>query len=348
MTTQLDTTPSENAVILIPNNAEKDTLHRLRLFAKWLDDIHCNWEAPDLAYYRDYLLYSYVGRDGKPLAPSSVRAHLSTIRGRYLELLRNNELRDYLYSLTPNDAQPADRKAFVDETLTRLNNAIDPKQSSVQVITRQDRPDTEQLRLTSMQASNLMAAPGTNTFLGLRDTAIIALMLCTGIREAEVCGLNVVDLKQRLGGELALHVRKGKGRKERLIPYGELEFVLAIVDSWLNIVDIQQGAVFRGFYKGAKKVRPTPLTVRAVNQILNRYPIMIDGELLVIKPHDLRRTYARRLYVAGVDLLAIRDNLGHSDTKTTLGYIGTMNVDARRPPAIYEFDLNALKRAPAE
>jgi integrase len=71
---------------------------------------------------------------------------------------------------------------------------------------------------------------------------------------------------------------------------------------------------------------------------------MIDGELRKVNPHDLRRTYARRLYEAGMDLLAIRDNLGHADSRTTLKYIGTMDIDRRKPPTVYTFDLQALNQ----
>jgi integrase len=93
--------------------------------------------------------------------------------------------------------------------------------------------------------------------------------------------------------------------------------------------------VFHGIYKGGQNVRPTRITVRAIGDILNRYPVSIGGELVLANPHDLRRTYARRCYEAGVPLLAIQQNLGHADSKTTLGYIGTLDADQRRPPSIF-------------
>jgi len=336
--------PSFNVSMLLADTLEKDEHHRIATYARWLDDAGVIWLQPNLAKYRDFLLNDYRGRDGKPLSPNSVKAHLSSIRGRYKALLRDNDTRDRLYNMTPTDASPSDRKALVDEVLKRLSNAIDPGTAPVKVVTRQDVSDDEHLRLTSSQASQLMTLPGTTTLPGLRDTVVIALMLCTGIREAELCALNVPDLRQRLGGSLALHVRHGKGAKERLIPYGELEWCLAIVDRWLENAGIEDGPILRGLYKGGKTVRTTRLTVRAINQILDRYPVMIDGDLRKVHPHDLRRTYARRLYEAGMDLLAIRDNLGHADSRTTLKYIGTMDIDRRKPPTVYTFDLNALRQ----
>ncbi len=327
---------SSNHDVLVPSGAMKDKRHRLTTFSNWLDATGRLWNEPDLAAYRDHLL-------ARGLAHNSVQAHLATVRGRYTMLLMDNGVRDALYSLTPSIASPAERKAFVDEALIRLQNGIDPKAAPVKAATHQDRPDTAHIRLTTEQANVLLAAPGVDTLRGLRDTAMLATMLCTGVREAELCALDVADLRQRLGGALALHIREGKGAKERLVPYGALEWVLVIVDAWLQSAGISQGSVFRGFYKGNQRLRSGRLTVRAVQDILNAYPVTIDGHLVRLNPHDLRRTYARRLYEAQVDLLAIQQNLGHSDSKTTLGYIGRLDADARRPPAVYSFDLSKLK-----
>jgi integrase len=121
--------------------------------------------------------------------------------------------------------------------------------------------------------------------------------------------------------------------------------VLTLVEAWMDAAQITGGAVFRGFYKGGQSVRSTPLTTRAVQMILASYPIDIDGRRAAVQPHDCRRTYARRLYEAGVDPVRIQQNLGHADLQTTLGYIGTLDVAQRRPPEIYPaFDLSKLGR----
>jgi site-specific recombinase XerD len=229
--------------------------------------------------------------------------------------------------------------------LQRLENAVKPSAAPVKQTVKQDRADSEHLRLTRQQASALIAAPDVHPMTGLCDTALIALILCTGLRETEACSIDVADLRQRLGGELALQVRKGKGSKVCLIPYGELSFCLPLVDAWLRAAGIESGAIFRGFYKGGKHVRATRLTARAVQNIVGSYPLMIDGHLKKVLPHDLRRTYARRLYEAGVDIEGIRQNLGHSDRKTTQGYIGTLGAELRKPPAVYDLDLGGLSEA---
>lgn len=333
---------------LMPTDPTRDQRTRIGIYQDWLQSTNRPWYSPNLTDYRDYLLDEYTSRygayAGQTLSPRSVAAHLSTIRGRYQAILKDNRFRDMLYQMTPDSAAPSDKKALVDEALQRLQNAIDPDVAKVEVITQQDRPDAETLRLTSDQASRLLAAPGVDTLMGLRDTALIALMLCTGVREAELIALDVKDLRQHLGGELALHIRRGKGAKERLIPYGSLDFCLTILDSWLTFAGIESGAVFRGFYKGGKRVRSGRLHVRAVNQIMEKYPVVIAGRSTLVHPHDLRRTYARRLYEAGVDVVAIQQNLGHADLKTTLHYIGELNADKRKPPAVYNFDIGKLRK----
>lgn len=303
-------------------------------FTTWLGDNGNDWTRPDLAAYRDHLLQEH--------APATVAAHLSTIRGQYRRILTDNTTRDTLMAMTPAEASPADKKAFVDEVLIRLENAINPLHSKVTQITHQDRPDAAHLRLTRHQAEALLEGPGVDTLQGIRDTAIIAMLLCTGIREAELCNLDVPDLRQQLGGELALHIREGKGSKERLVVYGELDWCLVVVDAWLKAAGIDDGPVFRGYHNGYRKQRGR-LSVRAVEYIISSYPISVNGKLVTVHPHDCRRTYARQMYDAGMPPMAIQQNLGHASWKTTQGYIGALDAHTRKPAAVYTFDLGKLQ-----
>lgn len=341
MTTELTAPHPDNIrALLIPANANKDVRSRVGKFCDWLTTTGGKPFEPDLGAYRDDLL----GR----LNAATVAAHLSTIRSQYARLLRNNHLRAELYTLAGanlvtqgHEDAPANRAAYVSEALERLRNAIDAKNSSVTVIKSQDRADAAQTRLTKSQAEALLTAPGVVPLERLRDTALIALMLCTGVREAEAINLEVADVRQQLGGELALHIRQGKGSKERLIPYGDLSWVLAVLDKWLAAAGITEGKVFRSFWHGGRVLR-SELSLRAVENIVGKYPVMIKGTLRHVKPHDLRRTYARRLYEAGLDLMSISQNLGHASTKTTELYIGELGAARRRAPGVYSFDLSAL------
>lgn len=296
-------------------------------FIDWMrEDKRTLWDV-DLTAYRDYLL-AVGGNDGNGLAPPSVAAHLSTVRGQYRRILRNKQVKALMYQYASMklqsdgiDDDPANRKAIVDEMRTAIQDAIHPDSATVTVITDQD---PTHLRLTIAQANRLMRQPDK-----LRDQSVIALLLATGIREGELVNVRVGDLRSRMDDStLALFVRKGKGSKKRKVPYGEHEGVLRIIDRWIT----QEGI-------SDNDARVFAITTKTVQRILARYPIMIDGELVTVRPHDCRRTYARRVYEAGMDLTAVQQNLGHVDPRTTLGYIGTLDADARKPKAVFNFDL---------
>jgi len=335
--TQID----ELRAVFMPDLATSVLRQRLNRFLLWVVTSGCSLYMPNLADWRDDLL-----REG--LAPTSVRAYLATVRSRYRELLSGRILRERLYTVAGNQLRgigaedsPANRYALVSEALTCLHNALAPSASRVTVPLQQDRVDTDHLRLSREQAETLLAMPGCTTVMGLRDTALIAILLCTGIREGEVVNLEIADLRQRVNGELGLLVRKGKGSKTRFVPYGGLSWSLIVVDAWLKSAGIMDGVVFRAILRGGH-VQTTAITTRTVQRIVARYPVVIDGERRRVKPHDCRRTYAARQYAAGMDLNALRQNLGHTEVKTTLGYIGDMAIETRRGQAVYNFDIRGL------
>ena len=330
--------PSPNQRFL-QAHPSRDHRHRLRKFVAWLESGQQSWFRADLAHYRDYLLHDCG------LAPSSVSAHLATLRSRYQDLLADNTLRDWLFhSLTNGERastlNPADRKALVDEALLRMQNNINPRRARVRQHQKQDRSDSEHLRLSAAQA-NLLLRDAAARFRqqaplrAARDHAIIALMLCTGLREGEICNLLVEDLYQQLEGEEAIRVRHGKGNKQRLVPYGALIWGLDATDSWLEDASIARGFVFRGLYRGNRRVRPGRLNETSIQRLLRQYPLPLNGRSVVVRPHDLRRTYARRLYEAGMKLEAIQQNLGHESAETTRGYIGRLSIAQRLPQEAY-------------
>jgi len=328
-----------NRQLTIPGDASRTITSRINLYNGWMqaNDRHALTDV-DLAAYRDHLL--------ERMTPRSAAAHLGTIRGQYKKMITDNKTRDLLYEHAASQTDDiVERKAIVDEILQRLTNATDPMNSSVEIPTVQDVEDSEHVRLTRSQAESLLMAPGVDKLIGLRDTAILAVMLCTGIRAAELSALNVDDLRQSYGGELALRVRHGKGDKKRLVPYGDMVWCLAIVDRWMQRAGITAGAVFRGLYRGGRTLRPNRLKVRQIENIVGSYPVMIDGKMQRLAAHDLRRSYAKLLYNGDTDRLAIRDNLGHASVATTDGYIGKMNADDRRPAAVITFDLKLLNGA---
>lgn len=321
---------SDNRAIIFADEPEdRQQKYRLNRYADYLDEISAKWYMPDLKAYSAYL-------KEQGLSAGSRSAHLSTIRMRYVDIVLN---RDPFWTIAKKEA-PGDfvaQKAFVDEIIERLKNAINPRLSRVKTVKVQDRPNN-QIRLTSKQAEALLKAPDSGTLQGLRDRAILALMLATGIREAELCALQVEDLRQRdANGELVLHIREGKGAKERIVYYGPLAGVLGVVDRYLEAAGITAGPVFRGLHQNKRDLRSTPLSVRQVEYILSSYPIRIGKEKKSVKPHDLRRSFARLWFEAGGDLTGLQQNLGHVDQRTTLSYIGSLGAEHRKPPELFKF-----------
>lgn len=321
---------TENAGILCNGVANKDARHRLSRFALYLAHHHLQWWQPDLAGYAEAMRqqgYSEV----------SIRAHLSSIRARYRTILRQ---RDLFYGLVSQleVVGVADQKAIVDELVARIEAAIDPDQARAYVTTYQDISDRQRLWLTGPEVEVLLECPTLvhgDVPVAWRDTAILEVFVSTGIRESELAALVVDDLYQTIDGELCLLVRAGKGNKQRAIPYGDMEqTVLTILERWLGYlwdcgVRDRYAPVFWSFWKDNRTLRGQ-LSVRRIIDIVKSYPFWRNGQLLSITPHDLRRTYARLQYNAGLSLLSISQNLGHTSIEVTRDYIGQLDMAQRR------------------
>lgn len=340
--------------VLMPENPNKDQQSRIQRFIDWLDTMNLTWHSiPSLQPYCYYLQREgkIRGDENTGLAPATINAHLSTIRSRYRALVNDMGIRSQLMEATRQAAAQSDQvqtfadiKGVVDEIYLRLERGIIQSAVKANETVSQDTPDSEFPRLTAEQAQELLSLPGGNTLVGKRDTALLGLMLTTGIRAQEASSLVVADLRETFGGELSLHIRHGKGNKERLIPYGEMDWILMVVEDWLLTAGITSGPVFRGFYKGYKKVRKNALSTRAIQDIVGIYSIVVDGKIIVLTPHALRRSYARILFLAGMDPGKIKQNMGHENIQTTFDYIGTLDASDRRPPNAVFFDVTSYLR----
>ena len=333
-----------NSQILVPDRADKDTQSRLHFYLQWMTRQGRQWYEPALSEYCDWLLNSTTrrSRDGArlrtPLHPNTVTAHLSTIRTRYRRLLHHNPTVAFLAE------QLEETPHQLTDILRAIKNDIHPISTPIPKHTTQDYMGRQQLRLTSFEAEALLEQPD-DTLIGIRDRALIALLLCTGIRAAEAAALRCDDLRQQYGSQIALRVRHGKGNKQRAVPYGPLDWSLDFVYDWLKPSQIRHGAVFRRIYRNHRKVGKAALTPQTVNNILSKYALIIGGLPRSPTPHDLRRTYAKNCYSAGMDIERIRQNLGHTAIQTTLSYIGALDAAERCPPPIYKRPVRSRQRS---
>jgi len=141
-----------------------------------------------------------------------------------------------------------------------------------------------------------------------RDVALFELLYGCGLRISELVGLNVNDFDLR---ERWIRVR-GKGRKERQVPYGEK--AAASLEKYL-----EQRAAKRGERALFLNHRGARLSDRGAREIVKFYARMIAGDAS-LHPHSLRHAYATHLLADGADLRAIQELLGHARLATTQKY----------------------------
>ncbi len=148
-----------------------------------------------------------------------------------------------------------------------------------------------------------------------RDCAILELLYASGLRVSELTGLNLADLDR---SEQMLRVR-GKGRKERIVPYGSkaeaaLETYWPVRSELLRIAGPRADpeAVFLN-YAGRR------LSNRSVARLVKKYARLVNINW-DLHPHSLRHAFATHLLADGADLRAIQELLGHSSLSTTQKY----------------------------
>jgi integrase/recombinase XerC len=143
----------------------------------------------------------------------------------------------------------------------------------------------------------------------LRTRAIIELLYGTGIRCAELTSLDAVEVD--LGGRLVRVL--GKGRKERLVPFGRA--AQSAIEAYLPVRISPSGgggALFTNSRGGR-------LTDRSVRRELQRRLREVAMQQRV-SPHTLRHAFATHLLQRGADLRAIQELLGHASLSTTQRY----------------------------
>ncbi len=151
-----------------------------------------------------------------------------------------------------------------------------------------------------------------------RDRLLLELLYGCGLRISEAVGLNLEDFDR---GERWVRVR-GKGRKERQIPYGTK--AAEALETWLKVrrSEIEPRALFLN-HRGAR------LTDRGARNLVRFYATYVAGDSS-IHPHTLRHAFATDLLSSGADLRAIQELLGHSRLSTTQKYTQVSLTDLMR------------------
>ena len=166
--------------------------------------------------------------------------------------------------------------------------------------------------LSEAQVETLLAAPDTDTPLGLRDRTMLELMYASGLRVSELVDLKTVHMSLTEG---ALHVT-GKGAKERLVPFGEEAHL------WLKrYLDDARSTILKGQASDALFVtaRGGAMTRQMFWKLIKAHALK-GGVTVPLSPHTLRHAFATHLLNHGADLRAVQMLLGHADISTTTIY----------------------------
>jgi len=170
--------------------------------------------------------------------------------------------------------------------------------------------------LTLEQAQRLINAPDLSRLKGVRDRAILAVMIGGGLRRSEVAKLQFEDIQQR-ESRWAIIDMIGKGNRVRTIPLPN--WAKVAVDQWTAAAGIAEGFIFRPINKG-DQITGDSLTSQAIQNIVKEYAALCGYELAA---HDLRRTFAKLARKANAPIDQIQLTLGHASVQTTERYLGT-------------------------
>lgn len=181
--------------------------------------------------------------------------------------------------------------------------------------------------LTEDDLSILLAQPDASTRQGLRDLALLALLYDSGARVQEVVDLKLRDIRLT---HPAMVILTGKGRKSRQVPL--MKDTCKLMDKYIRTFHSNSPSQMVPLFYNAKR---QALSRYGVTYILKKYAAKASSklELQKISPHVLRHTKAMHLLRAGVNMIYIRDFLGHADISTTEVYA---RIDAEMKRKVFE------------
>lgn len=248
---------------------------------------------------------------GRGLDNASITRALSSLRAFYRWLVREGRL----------DRNPA-------------ASVVGPKRSKKQGLFLTER-ETEIL----LDEDEDLGLSGDRLMAG-RDQAVFELVYSTGLRVGELVALNLeeVDLQG-----LTVLVRRGKGGKDRLVPFGPpaAEALRAWLELRPELLDPKKEDGRRALFLGRRGGR---LNDREVRRVLEAR-LNSRGLDRRYSPHSLRHSFATHLLSAGADLKAIQEMLGHSSLATTERYT---HLDLDRLRQVYRQAHPRAKESPKD
>lgn len=247
----------------------------LRSFASWLEQ----HRQQTLLQVERVLIQEYLAyRHEQGHSPRGTARLLSSLRRFYAWLRRDNKISE-------------DPTALIESP--RLGRSL-PKS------------------LSEADVDALLAAPDTETTMGLRDRAMLEVLYASGLRVSELVNLSISQLNLQQGVIRVL----GKGNKERLVPLGEE--AVSWLEQYLRTgrpALIKENVADELFISNRQKA----MTRQTFWYMIKRYA-QLAGIKTDLSPHTLRHAFATHLLNHGADLRVVQMLLGHSDLSTTQIY----------------------------
>jgi site-specific recombinase XerD len=180
--------------------------------------------------------------------------------------------------------------------------------------------------LTPEQMRILLSMPDMSTRTGRRDVTLLSVLYDTGARVQELCDLRVRDVRL---DKPALVSLTGKGRKTRHVPL--MGNTISLLRSYMQEYHLTgNDSLDMPLFVNQRRIK---LTRGGISHILQKYTDMAVAEHpdmpKTITPHILRHSKAMHLYQSGVNLVYIRDILGHVDISTTDTY-ARADIESKR------------------
>jgi len=179
--------------------------------------------------------------------------------------------------------------------------------------------NTRIFTFSTAQVTAILSLPDQTTFTGLRDYAMMLLLLETGMRVMELTNMQIIDLDYSNG---SLRIPSGKGRKPRIVPI-QLT-CLQVLDRYLRA---------RGnlpFHDCWVTLNNTPLRLAAIKKLIINYCKTANVKGTRGSAHTFRHTMAKCYLLNGGDVFSLMHILGHTNIEMTQKYVDLFNPDLQK------------------
>lgn len=293
-------------------------LARLREIKKSYGKERPSWREA----FADFLVHKRAEDGIGPQTVSDYKGRVELLFKRYPDAWETEKkLKDSIVAFLSDDIKPATFNNRLVYLRSFLQYCVNEGYLSVNPLenTRKRKAESRAVAVEAEVLQELLAAPDQNTFVGIRDYALILITLDTGIRPSEALGLIPQDfnVKRR---EINIPSEIAKDREARTLPLSDT--TLKALRRLISVRDDEWGADVPIFcsYEGRKLTRHT------WGDRMELYSKKIGVH---IRPYDLRHVFALEFLRNGANAFAVQSALGHSSMEMTKTYIALVNDDLK-------------------